>query len=40
MKPDVKKCDDIRNRPDPGNKSELQSFLGLVQYLGPFKAAT
>ena len=36
MKPDVKKCDDIRNRPAPGNKSELQSFLGLVQYLGPF----
>ena len=36
MKPDVKKSDDIRNRPAPGNKSELQSFLELVQYLGLF----
>lgn len=36
MKPDVKKCDDIRSRPAPRNRSELQSFLGLVQYLSPF----
>ena len=36
MKPDVKKCDDIQNRPVPKNKSELRSFLGLVQYLSPF----
>ena len=36
MKPDLKKCDDICNRPAPKNRSELQSFLGLIQYLGSF----
>lgn len=36
MHPDPKKCDDIKTRPPPTNVQELQSFLGLVQYLGPF----
>ena len=36
MKPDAKKCDDIRSRPAPQNRSELQSFLGLIQYLSAF----
>ena len=36
MRPDPKKCDSIHERPAPGNVSELQSFLGLVQYLAPF----
>ena len=36
MQPDPKKCDEINNRPAPQNLQELQSFLGLVQYLSPF----
>lgn len=36
MQPDPKKCDEINNRPPPTNVQELQSFLGLVQYLSPF----
>ena len=36
MKPDSKKCDEIRNRPAPRNVQELLSFLGLVQYLSSF----
>ena len=36
MKPHVKKCDDIKRRPPPRNVQELQSFLGLIQYLSPF----
>ncbi len=36
MQPDPKKCDDIHKRPAPTNLKELQSFLGLVQYLSPF----
>ena len=34
--PEQKKCDDIHNRPPPENVQELQSFLGLVQYMSPF----
>jgi transposase InsO family protein len=36
VKPDPKKCDEIQNRPSPKNVTELQSFLGLVQYLSAF----
>ena len=36
MQPDPKKCDEINRRPPPTNVQELQSFLGLVQYLSPF----
>ena len=36
MKPDLNKCDDICNRPAPKNRAELQSFLGLIQYLSSF----
>jgi hypothetical protein len=36
VKPDGKKCDSIHNCPAPKNRSELQSFLGMVQYLSPF----
>ena len=36
MQPDPRKCDEIHNRPAPHNVQELQSFLGLVQYLAPF----
>ena len=36
VKPDPKKCDEIQNRPSPKNITELQSFLGLVQYLSAF----
>lgn len=36
VKSSVEKCDSIRNRPPPTNVKELQSFLGLLQYLAPF----
>ena len=36
MQPDPRKCDEINRRPPPTNVQELQSFLGLVQYLSPF----
>jgi hypothetical protein len=36
MQPDPKKCDNIHGRPEPNSASELQSFLGLIQYLSPF----
>ena len=36
IRPDASKCDEIRNRKTPQNRTELQSFLGLVQYLGTF----
>ena len=36
MKPDPKKCDDIKSRKKTKNATELLSFLGLVNYLAPF----
>lgn len=36
VQPDIEKCDNIKNKVSPTNKTELQSFLGLIQYLSPF----
>ena len=36
MMPDTKKLDNIRSRRAPESRAELQSFLGLIQYLSPF----
>ncbi len=36
VKPDPEKCDRIHSRPAPSNTQELQSFLGLLQYMSPF----
>ena len=36
VKPDPAKCDEIQNRPAPSNVAELQSFLGLMQYMSQF----
>ena len=36
MHPDEKKCDNIASKPSPTNVAELQSFLGLIQYMSPF----
>ena len=34
--PDPEKCDQIHNKPEPKNTTELQSFLGMIQYLSSF----
>jgi hypothetical protein len=36
MKPDHKKIADLKAIPPPTSKTELQEFLGLVTFLGPF----
>ena len=36
VRPDPKKCDDIKSLPTPKNVTELQQFLGMVQYMSPF----
>ena len=36
VRPDPKKCEDIKNLPSPKNVTELQQFLGMVQYMSPF----
>ena len=36
MKPDPKKCDNIKKKESPRSVQELQSFLGLIQYMSPF----
>lgn len=36
MHPDEKKCDNIASKPAPTNSAELQSFIGLLQYMSPF----
>ena len=36
VRPDPKKCEDIKNLPTPKNVTELQQFLGMVQYMSPF----
>lgn len=36
VRPDPNKCDEIQNRPAPTCVSELQSFLGLMQYMSQF----
>ena len=36
VQPDQSKCDNIKNKASPESKSDLQSFLGMVQYLSPF----
>ena len=34
--PDPKKVEDIQMIPAPTNRTELQEFLGIVTYMGPF----
>ena len=36
MKPDEAKVADLQAMPAPTSKTELQEFLGLITYLGPF----
>jgi hypothetical protein len=36
MRPDRAKVADLKAMPSPQNKTELQEFLGLITYLGPF----
>ena len=36
IKPDPAKVQDIRNMPTPRNKEELESFLGMMNYLSQF----
>ncbi len=36
IKPNPAKVQDIRNMPMPGNKEELESFLGMMNYLSQF----
>ena len=36
INPDPSRVKDITNLPTPSSKKEIQSFLGLVQYLSPF----
>ena len=36
MSPDGKKVEDLQAMPSPTSKAEVQEFLGLVTYLGPF----
>ena len=36
IKPDPKKVEAITNMPTPSNKTELQRFLGMVNYLSKF----
>ncbi len=34
--PDTQKCDNIKNKPSPTNRTELQSFLGMIQYMSQY----
>ena len=36
MKPDQAKVEDLKAMPAPTSKTELQEFLGLITYLGPY----
>lgn len=36
MHPDTDKCDNIKNKPSPTNRTELQSFLGKIQYMSQY----
>jgi len=36
LRPDPKKCQEIRNLPSPTDVKSLQQFLGMIQYLAPF----
>ncbi|RUS85701.1 hypothetical protein EGW08_006577 [Elysia chlorotica] len=36
VRPSPSKCDNIKSKASPSNKTELQSFLGMIQYLSPF----
>lgn len=36
IKPDPQKVEDLHSMPTPTSKTELQEFMGLITYLGPF----
>lgn len=36
VRPDPARTQEINDLPEPNNRQELQSFLGMVQYLAPF----
>lgn len=36
VQPDPAKCDNIKSKASPENKSDLQTFLGMIQYMSPF----
>ena len=36
VQPSLSKCDNIKSKASPRNKADLQSFLGMIQYLSPF----
>lgn len=40
IRPDPEKCDGLANKSAPTSVKELQSLLGMIQYMGPFMHST